>query len=75
VAEVIARARSAGKPVVICGEKLHEAREVLETSIREGVDGVSAPPQHIVQLARAVAGIEQRILLEGAARLRSGGKA
>ncbi|MFH0816160.1 MAG: putative PEP-binding protein [Methanobacteriota archaeon] len=75
VAEVICRARSAGKPVVICGEKLHEAREVLETAIREGVDAVSAPPQHLTQLARAVAGIEQRILLEGAARLRSGGKA
>jgi len=75
VAEVICRARSAGKPVVLCGEKLHEAREVLETAVREGVDAVSAPQQYVAQLAKAVASIEQRILLESAARLRSGGKA
>jgi pyruvate,water dikinase len=75
VAEVICRARSAGKPVIICGDKLHEAREVLETAVREGVDAVSAPQQYLAQLAKAVASIEQRILLESAARLRSGGKA
>ncbi len=75
VARVIQRAHSAGKPVIVCGERLHEAPEVLETAIREGVDGVSAPPGRVAELARAAASIEQRILLEGAARLRNGGKA
>lgn len=75
VSEVIVRARETGKPVVLCGERLHEASEVLETAVREGVDAVSTRPEHIHQLARAVAAVEQRILLEGAARLRGGGVA
>jgi phosphoenolpyruvate synthase/pyruvate phosphate dikinase len=75
VALVVERAHSAGKPVVLCGERLHEAPEVLETAIRGGIDGVSTPPAHAPELARAAASIEQRILLEGAARLRAGGRA
>jgi hypothetical protein len=72
VAEVIRRARAEGKPVALVGERLHESRELLETAILEGVDSVATEPRHALALARSVAAIEQRILLESAARLREG---
>lgn len=71
VAEVIRRARAEGKPTVLCGERLHEAHEVLQTAVNEGVEGAATSAEGMMHLARAVAGMEQRILLESAARLRT----
>ncbi|MBI5001634.1 MAG: hypothetical protein HZB92_08985 [Euryarchaeota archaeon] len=68
VLELVGRTRAQGRPVILEGEGLHASRALLDACIRCRVDGVSAPYPHLLDLARTVASVEQKILLEGVSR-------
>ncbi|MEW5937358.1 MAG: putative PEP-binding protein [Candidatus Thermoplasmatota archaeon] len=68
VLEIIRRGRQHGRAVVLEVDAPQRRRSLLTASIRARVDSVTSPYPHLQELARTVAGIEQRILLEGMTR-------
>jgi len=68
VLELVSRTKAQGRPVILEGDGLHASRALLDACIRCRVDGVSAPYPRLLDLARTVASVEQKILLEGVSR-------
>ncbi|MGQ9498243.1 MAG: phosphoenolpyruvate synthase [Desulfotomaculales bacterium] len=73
IAHLIAVAHKYGKTVSICGQGPSVYPEFTEFLVRNGIDSVSVNPDTVVQTRRLVAGVEQKILLEGLRSRKNGG--
>lgn len=72
VLELLRKTRAQGRPAVLEIDAPQRRRSLLDACIRARVDAVTAPYTQLRELARTVAGIEQRILLEGMTKDREG---
>ncbi len=74
MSHVIRVCRDAGVTTSICGQAPSNHPEVVEFLVREGAVSMSVNPDKVIETKQLVAGIEQKLILEGMRRLRDSDK-
>ncbi|MBO0888029.1 phosphoenolpyruvate synthase [Candidatus Bathyarchaeota archaeon] len=70
MSHVIRVCRDAGVTTSICGQAPSNYPEVVEFLVREGAVSMSVNPDKVVETKQLVAGIEQKLILEGMRKMR-----
>jgi pyruvate,water dikinase len=72
MSHVIRVCRDAGVTTSICGQAPSNYPEVVEFLVREGAVSMSVNPDKVIETKQLVAGIEQKLILEGMRKMREG---
>jgi pyruvate,water dikinase len=70
MSHVIRICSEAGVTTSICGQAPSNYPEVVEFLVREGAVSMSVNPDKVIETKQLVAGIEQKLILEGMRRMR-----
>ena len=70
MSHVIRVCRDAGVTTSICGQAPSNYPEVVEFLVREGAVSMSVNPDKVIETKQLVAGIEQKLILEGMRKMR-----
>ena len=70
MSHVIRICRDAGVTTSICGQAPSNYPEVVEFLVREGAVSMSVNPDKVIETKQLVAGIEQKLILEGMRKMR-----
>ncbi|HZY93994.1 MAG TPA: phosphoenolpyruvate synthase [Candidatus Bathyarchaeia archaeon] len=70
MSHVVRVCREAGVTTSICGQAPSNYPEVVEFLVREGVVSMSVNPDKVIETKQLVAGIEQKLILEGMRMMR-----
>ena len=73
MSHVIRICSEAGVTTSICGQAPSNYPEVVEFLVREGAVSMSVNPDKVIETKQLVAGIEQKLILEGMRRMRQNG--
>src|SRR6266704_459137 len=75
MSHVIRICSEAGVTTSICGQAPSNYPEVVEFLVREGAVSMSVNPDKVIETKQLVAGIEQKLILEGMRKMRQNGDA
>src|SRR5260370_10787397 len=70
MSHVIRICSEAGVTTSICGQAPSNYPEVVEFLVREGAVSMSVNPDKVIETKQLVAGIDQKLILEGMRRMR-----
>jgi len=70
MSHVIRVCRDVGVTTSICGQAPSNHPEVVEFLVREGAVSMSVNPDKVIETKQLVAGIEQKLILEGMRKMR-----